>query len=741
MKDRVPLLLAWLALASVTAGSVFFSDFGIYFWTAEDEEDPEYLVGHLTWRQGTGGVSWTNESSPEDPGGSGDLAGGAKALVGWNLRTNAGTDAGLIPATTFVSDPLPALHWLNASRTIQLDLFLKSADCPSFQPQVDAELSVDGNFLGGEIHGVFHETGPDAVDGWCVSSYRMHPELDRLAAGSRLTLRFVHHSHAGDLQFGLAGNHQSVIRIPFYTHFEAQARVPELEAPSEPDAAPGDGAAGEAAGGALGAAGGGVALGLAWPAARRRTIAVLGVLLLATAALSGCIDGGEPRGPGSGSVKASLAPARGLVLEAGFGAVAGVVQEPGPWPLGDAVVRVLGTRGVATSDGAGKFLLVNVPAGTWVLRADREDFVSVEAEIGIRAGNVTDVTVTMVPLRDLGLDGHPHAHDQWGDETRFELSESDVTIRMDSVQDLSGSPVASPGCINEFPLLLANACSQFFPLENPELEDWQRIVRPGTDEVEVVVTWDESANRVDGVGVAFSSSARPAFMPLYPRASGVPTHVRTSWEMADAGHQHYTNWQFLLYVPTNSGAGVNAVASVGQVYLKPFHVEIILHKGIVPLEPAHRDFWGDEEALPVLVADTITEVCFVDTCVKTYPAEYTGWRPENLTAPGTRWLDVALRWTYAGLEPLPEEWGLVYKPANVPYSSDFVGYRTLEGGDRAGQLVTWRLAVEPGEADGFYQKASQWLWLLDDGVDGSESVVMGKPSFYLSLTAHRGPMP
>jgi hypothetical protein len=79
----------------------------------------------------------------------------------------------------------------------------------------------------------------------------------------------------------------------------------------------------------------------------------------------------------------------------GTASVAGVVRGVGGLPLGEAQVRVLGTRGTSISDARGRFSLSDLPAGTQVLEVRRIGYLLAQHPVELRSGRTVTQDVQL----------------------------------------------------------------------------------------------------------------------------------------------------------------------------------------------------------------------------------------------------------------------------------------------------------------------------------------------------------
>ncbi|MBI2077092.1 MAG: carboxypeptidase regulatory-like domain-containing protein [Euryarchaeota archaeon] len=708
--------------------------------------DVYYQYGTLGWPAGKGTLSWAAGAPTDDPGGpTRDATAAFTTSVGWMSRTHTGSDQSLIPADTFTSEPLPATLALNVSRPIMLDLFTTkgSQACPL----LDVELRVAGTLLAGQIGGVpiaYGSPAPAQPPGFCAHAYRIHPELDVLAAGSVIELRVVHQRDTDPFKYGLGEGHRSAVWIPFYPPEEAALRAEDTA-----EAGADEGA-------------GMVAIGALAPLAllvRRRHVPAALVVVLLLGPLAGCLstgpnlttaEGEATPTPSGGSATVTILDPGGNATgpgSDGSGTVVGLISDDLGNPVSGAHVALLGSDHFAESDVRGKFEFHNVTAGTYTIRIDRAEFKSFEGGLEVVGGKITRIEVVLALFAAKTSDFRPHRHDYWGDSESIQVLDEDLEFDY-RFNPAYGDVVLPDGaCVGtSAPLgttLIYSMCRYNFRLPQ-EASDATNLVLPGTRDVQVKVTLDPT-DPVDRFGLGFHANhdARTQNASLlYPRQSGEPFHIRTNWEMTDVGHQKYSTWTFFLYIPTNAQGEATPSGSLPratvQGFLRPVHVEISIHKGKVPLEPPHRDFWNGNSTVPVLVnKDQWYAPCFCD-----FPNKYFTWNSgKTLVPPETRWLEVYLNQSGSSL-PI-YTWTLLVKPANVLEGSDAydVGeYRKLQPSNTDPMKRVYRVPVTPEEADPFYALVSNWNWLMDDGSDVL-NVDSTEVRFTLTVVAHQGAMP
>lgn len=703
-----------------------------------------FLVGNLTWKGGQGGISWAPDPESEDPGGGTDATAGARAALGWYQRQYTGSDGGNIPRLTFKSAPVERLVLLNASRFIELDLYLLSTECRqnSRYIEFDVEVWVGDRFLAGQVHGIYDEdywyyNKPYFSDGHCIHRARMAPELDRLVPGDMVRIEILLVGQVTAFQFGTKDTHASVIRFPHYTDEEAAERVlgmqpPETDPLEEPATPAPQRAAAPEPSGLVPIVGLGLLL---LPRRRARPAALLAAALL-MGGLAGCLGGDDAK-------ETSSSPSVGLDYEnpenstidvaSGRGAVLGVVYDAldARIKLGGVHVSLLGTSNTSKSDAKGGFLLPDLPPRKYTIRFDRESYISQEIPIEVRKDTVTKLRVPMRLIEDRGAGFRPHGHDEWvGAEMPF--LEQDVA--MDQYVGLTTGQKGGV-CANVYPIS-EEWCSQvFYPKDD-------RLVRPGTREIEVRIDWNPGANRVERAGLLFTDNRGWHWneTALYPRARNVPFTIQVGWEMADQGHQTFSTWGFTLIIPNNGGSYTTPIVSANQLVTEPFHVTMKIRKGVVPLEPAHRDFWQGNVTYEVgkNLLGWSTNYIGGNRDGHVYDHETRWDYIERLVPPETTWLYAMVDQGKVPSRPNPQA-PLFYKPANVsPHAGSSTTYEWKKAVPVAssGSKLEYKFPISDKESDAFYQPRSNWWFMFNQDVSEASNV-LDSTTERLTVVAHR----
>lgn len=132
---------------------------------------------------------------------------------------------------------------------------------------------------------------------------------------------------------------------------------------------------------------------------RTRRPTLLAALLCAVA-LAGCSGGDE------GPVELEVAPGQVVtVTEAPkptHGIVSGIVGDDALYPLPGATVWVLGLNLSATTDSNGRFAIVNVPAGVYILEGSKKDHATVQTTADVLPGQTARAVLLLerIPSTD-----------------------------------------------------------------------------------------------------------------------------------------------------------------------------------------------------------------------------------------------------------------------------------------------------------------------------------------------------
>jgi hypothetical protein len=466
---------------------------------------------------------------------------------------------------------------------------------------------------------------------------------------------------------------------------------------------------------------------------RRRGRGAAMALVLVLVALSGCVessgqthDVGRPGGPtGKGNVTiVDDSDGSGELTTNSTGAIQGTVTDEFHRPIPGVFVALLGTSKSLSTPTTGRFDFLNLSVAKYGLRFDKTGWVSLELDVEVLAGKITKVQAIMVPPGDPKGDLKPHKHDLWTAPVQRIVDVSGPWRDGESTRTFCGNDLfdfvfyvtvftVESHCLHRVP----------FPYEpkNPVL------ILPGARQVDVTISWDASQNpNLERVGVRFMSNLDSTATFMYPKGNGKTTTIATNWEMTDVGHQSFTTWTMDLFIPTNGGGGgISGPRMSAQLTRGDFKVTIDIHKGVVPLEPGHMEFWGQNQTLPI-------------------PVKFNGryGYPATLIPPGTKWLEAKME---LGAED-PREFTLGYRGADMPPWVYYDEFKLMTVKERTPLVVTYAHPIQDEEADGFYAPKSNWIFnkflvTKQDSVgQGEEAIgvtVRNFPSMTLTLVAHR----
>lgn len=793
----------WCIAAALAAGSLLVGTAGAQVrWAPATESD---LIGYLTWNAGKGGIAWTPSATSEDPGGPPfEAADNPKRDLEHKLSTRISPQANPVmppvPTDEFVSAPVPRTLNLNPLFNIELDIFINGGytayagyyDPCSYgyasgvlgleatvysqaglnyyspDPWLGIELWADGKFVGGDSQGravqwsyadPVGKTRPADPAGFATCRFLFHPEVETIPQGAVLTLKIIHVSQSKGFQYGLAGEHRSTLKLTPFTVEEwayrgTPAAVGSIPVSNPPSGKGLDEAAEDqppAAGAAM--VGGGAMALLGLTLAPRGSSRKL-LLFTAAAALtfSGCIGaagtdavGGEAEK--GGSIQNTLVPISDKNLtSAGNGSVYGVVHDPLNVPLAGVHVSLLSTNFFAQSDKRGLFNFPSLPAGRYSLRMDVKEYKSFESQIDVKIGFTTRLDITMEPLVERTGDKSWHQHDYWGD--------SPTKLAMD--KDI-GQYCSSGSC----------SPTTSFTLPAPEENKAASSILPGTREVEVAITWNKDTLPVDRVGLMFRHNGDKMLIGgvpysvnwsyLAPRASGQPFRIMTTWEMPDPGHQYLSSWSFIVvpaYQPRSPTATIDPYVKQGQ-----YHAKVTLHRGVLPLEPAHPDIWEGRDAAEMLkYTATVyhpgpTGVVNEAYCLAYYPILNPQYKctynlgyfgaPKRAIPVETQWLEVTMN---QSADSTPHfDYNLHYRNLKSPASSSYDKWTKAPNPVRDGwRSVKYKIPIGEGEADPIYNRFSHWNFVaVPANMDDAKLDYFTGTNFQLTLTvvAHKSGMP
>lgn len=687
-------------------------------------QDALYLKGYLTWNGGpNGGIAWDWFAQTQDktnfplPASVTDYYANQEK---WTQKVEGKSND--VPSPfVFVSDPVPMDVHINQSRPIPVNM--------SFAPAAGAYLLEIWIQNGPLVAGTTNFVAPNPKCGNGLSLPFLRSEVSEIPKGARIELRLWETDFCGGQVFTKAQYGRSSINLPHLSDDDALLRVPGFN----PTNAPTQNLVGTWSTGL----GGAVVLGL-MPLGRRRGLVVLAAALMATGGLAGCFGHG-------GRVQADVHPTAGSVeahsidaVNGGGASIYGDVRDLVGRPIARAHVTIIGTDNTTLTDNRGQFHLDGVPLGNHRIRFDKLGYRSIENSTVINPDRVNIFHVKMAPSNYIGPDSIPHGHDRWP------AQEATVAVFAGDVPSVNGRPMTDGShCLG--PNNVRCESSAAFTLPDEFQGNDPNVILPGTIDLEYVISWTggsvdraglEVQSPVDGSGAYCpapwaSAAGCPTYYSLQPRKNGEVGHLAVGVEMMDNGHARFTMWSFKLYVPT-------ITFDSDQLLPAGFHVAMKIHKGVVPLEPAHRDFWGKREA-----------IALIDYVPGASPVH---WAPGGLVPPETKWIDVVLEQS---------------QRTNVQYAISRTTAQhngkdlTLEPPFKRSELrVEYRRALCDDQPDAFYQTTTRWVFTLQSiqqGVDydvaneedqvlrqagtSDSGVGQGALVFALTVTAHRGDPP
>lgn len=714
------------------------------------------LTGYLTSNGGTGGIAW-------DPAAKSDSNHGAVPTEQQDQQYKASMDVyaftgqllpnrAVQPVAEFTSAPLPKTLHLDPRKNIELDLFLSRYSAPyndpcastSYSyvvltvggafadPWLTVEIKADGKTIAGHWRASYINWypwngfyPPPSPGGYAACRYRFHPQATDLQEGTILSVTITPILHSKGFQIGTGEDHQSVIRLTGFTPEEWVFRNPstggDTSSQESVEATAGDGRL------VLLVAG----LAIAPFTASRRGRAPLAAMILLAGAFAGCLGGaggsGDAQsGDGSqGKITSTLIPDKEQTITSkGNGSIVGVVMDPFNLPLAGVHVGILGTNFFETTSKSGHFSLRDLPPATYTLRFDKKDYKSFETQIEVKAGFISRPQITLYPLVEKEGDAAPHRHDYWAGESK-------KTLLSGPVSSYFGLPAPEPGAYNS--------------------------VLPGTYLMEATISWDAGA-RHQIVALWIRHNLEPgaynsSLVGLVK--NGQPVLIPVTWEMSDPGHQPFSTWNFQIEAdprhskPTPGPPFCFLVcANVNPDPPVQYAAKLIIHRGVVPREPAHPDHWIGQVEKPV----------FSSAWTSSHGTGQTQYALQSCLPDKPCYYNQAYFSGTVGLVPFDAQWLEVYlnktQEPSTKYDYNLKFTTALKGGGqmtaqkpmRSGLSTRYVIPLEAGWADLTYATKSGWYFTAvpsDQAAANQDTANPVAPNYGVKIlvTAHKSPVP
>ncbi|MBI2077850.1 MAG: carboxypeptidase regulatory-like domain-containing protein [Euryarchaeota archaeon] len=650
-----------------------------------------------------------------------DVAAGAAASLGAYSGTRPA------PLEFKLAAPLGHNLWLNLSKPIVGALFFQTAASTITSREsmtIQVELWVGGVLAGGDsyVYGANVVTQP-----WIPMYFKFRPEVATVKAMDEVTLKVYRLSGLTEITVGTAGAQQSYVELRYFDSDPLEGALylegRQLIASSQ---APGGGEFILLAAGLLV-----VPVGL-----RRRPALLLTIVFLAPA-LGGCLSGAADSNLADAEATAHPTATASVnqttdddLRVAGKGAVEGYVRDGdnAGIPLRGAHVAFLGTSLFKSTNVQGHFEFENMTPGTFVLRVDAEKFASFEQQIVVEVGTRSWVNVSLVRPGAQGDQTRIHSHDLWGEETVKPLFES-TFLPTSYPYDLP----PSANTWQAYSSCAGTVCETPIPLPLGTL------VLPGTAMVEVALDWQATGAAPKELQLRIVTSGNKTADQLFVmRGPKAVYRIPIFPNEADSGHQTGTDWSFYVRIPP--------VASLYNPHAPPEYIGATvratakIHKGVIPLEPTHRNFWNGADQVTVI--PKTEKVANLLCCGAPYYPGQVFWDPAKgvFVPPGTKELQGTFATTVQGAgNPYP--WKLVYHAANSPAAGPWQPVPLTSAG---GGAFTFTLPVTPEMTDQFYQTVSKWRFTIDDDIppDLRPAIVPNhgtQQKFSMSATAVRDP--
>lgn len=325
-----------------------------------------------------------------------------------------------------------------------------------------------------------------------------------------------------------------------------------------------------------------------------------------------------------------------------------------------------------------------------------------------------------------------HVHDRWdGEQVKTLL---DDTVETDSTTALDPTEPA----VEAFQCALTcGSLVQFTPAEG-------EIVPPGTERVELTLTWDASPPpghelRVFG---SYMSANDTGWRGLPELASGEPVTLNTSVEEADGGHAKESLWRFQVFVAvcTQQTEGVNLYC-LSRLDTDSWSADVTIEahrvNGTLPPEPPHPDWWADGPSRTVLsVSNSETTAgagewyASSDGCLFCRGHAWWSGGDHGAVPPGSKVLVATVNWTNdaptQGTRADVQPWLM---------TNEGRGFQAIhwDADERGESSATFTMPLREDQTDGIYvQNRSRWRFTF--GFQGASGTVTEDPVLGTSLS-------
>ncbi|MBI2078830.1 MAG: carboxypeptidase regulatory-like domain-containing protein [Euryarchaeota archaeon] len=685
----------------------------------------------------TGAHLSSNADAPGVAAYTGAEAGAPTSGVSGSVSYTTGTRPGFVefPAREPLAQPI----YLNLSKPVTGALYFSSTVRQTADRGDGYVVRVEAYAGAQRIGGQDHTVLAGAVKaGFYAFHFCFRPEVRSIGAGETVKLRVTRLTSFTDFQIGTSTGKQTFLELRYFAQdplanaiYVEQGKM--IQAPQ---------AGGEEAGAAAASPLLLLGLGLLSLARRDRGMPLLLAAAILAAPLAGCLTRGGDVDLHDAS--ASPSPTAEVSYEdlptsssgptdtpIATGEMRGTVNDPTGFPIEHANVLILATSHFATTGKDGAFSFLNLTPNQYVLRIDREGFESLEQNITVLAGKIARVDVTLPYLAAKTSNDKPHLHDEWGDVTEKEIlalpafkpawrfspsisAQATVSAKTAEVQ-LPASTERSEACAGH------GICEADVPLP------LGAVVLPGTAMVVVTLTWSATATGAPKeVQLGIETSLNKTRQLFAPRGTGDAFRIPIFPTEADPGHVRFTDWRFYLRLPsTNTQHPFGPLAHAGPT----FALTIKIHKGVVPFEPAHRDFWNGLDQLDLFnqVARGPSDCLNCDYPSNLYSNTWSMVVVNGpLVPPDTKEIRGVLSWTGTTGAAIPTQWNVAFRPADMPFRQDqLAAYPRAKITKENPASTEFVIELKPGQADQFYQRLSRWVFFVDDQDDPAAGVNSG----------------